>query len=432
MGPMHAPTPLGPSRLAAALVLVVWLAGLGCAPSPSATGEQREEPRSVCLPLFPDRDGWLGGDSAYSVPLPIGDGRAHLWLFGDSFVQRPGAGAGRQYPLIHNSIGLSRCEDDGRFHVDYFWRGRTAKMPRAFFEPDPRAPWARRVAQRTGRPAYYWPLDGFVAHDVLFVGLLRVGFSEPRGPLRLPFRPLGVDLARIENWRDPPGAWRIRLSTLSESPVAFPGTSFVPTEDAIHAFAFVDRAEGRAPRILARLPLQSLRRWQPDLSGELAYWSRSSRWKPGFDPDDAEIVMADDASEMSVHLDAETSEWIAVYGHPTRTGDAAPSRTLWGRRSPRLEGPWSDPTAMLEMQPDPAAGASADGEPEELFCYAAKAHPRLSARRRLVVTWVCSLFARREEDALSVLAQLRDTPELYRPRAVATGAPGADPHAPAE
>ncbi len=36
-----------------------------------------------CLPSFPDRDGWYGGDGAYSILLD--DGRT-LWLFGDTFV----------------------------------------------------------------------------------------------------------------------------------------------------------------------------------------------------------------------------------------------------------------------------------------------------------------------------------------------------------
>ena len=39
--------------------------------------------KGQCLPAFPDKDGWYGGDGAYSIKL---DGDRTLWLFGDTFV----------------------------------------------------------------------------------------------------------------------------------------------------------------------------------------------------------------------------------------------------------------------------------------------------------------------------------------------------------
>jgi hypothetical protein len=40
-------------------------------------------PEAQCLPYFPDKDGWYGGDGAYSIAL---DKQRTLWLFGDTFV----------------------------------------------------------------------------------------------------------------------------------------------------------------------------------------------------------------------------------------------------------------------------------------------------------------------------------------------------------
>ena len=135
-----------------------------------------------CRPEFPDQNGWLGGDAAYSVPLPGTNDGESLWLFGDTFVGRRGSPDERTYPFIHNSIGLSRCDVSGAWEIDYFWHMRNGEAPRAFFVPDPEADWVRR----SGGDAYYWLFDGFVLEDVLFVGLLRVTDAAPRGPFSSP------------------------------------------------------------------------------------------------------------------------------------------------------------------------------------------------------------------------------------------------------
>src|SRR5688572_22589904 len=43
---------------------------------------------SACMPSFPYKDGWLGGDAGYSIALAPGKS---LWLFGDSFVGKSGS-----------------------------------------------------------------------------------------------------------------------------------------------------------------------------------------------------------------------------------------------------------------------------------------------------------------------------------------------------
>ena len=42
-----------------------------------------EFPKGQCLPVFPDKDGWYGGDGAYSIKL---NQERTLWLFGDTFA----------------------------------------------------------------------------------------------------------------------------------------------------------------------------------------------------------------------------------------------------------------------------------------------------------------------------------------------------------
>ena len=372
--------------------------------------------QSECLPQFPDDDGWYGGDAAYSVPLPIGEGRVSLWLFGDSFVQRPDMPNRRMYPLVHNTIGISYCESGGAWSLDTFWNQDERGTPRAFFVPDPDAEWVRLAARNTGTLPYYWLFDGFVAHDVLFVGLLRVVRSEPRGPFNLPFRLLGMDLARVENYRDLPTEWRIQISTLSNDTNAFPGSAFVVTTSHLHAFAFFDRGDGRTPRMLSRLNLGALVHWQPDLSSALEYLGSDSRWKPGFEPDKAMIVMEDDASEMSIHFDSPTKNWIAVYSNLAPTNEARTPTAIQIRTAPALAGPWSKPEKLILIpETTPAHTRRVD---ENLLCYAAKAHPQFSSPGELVVTYVCNLFARNPEETTAILQKLRERVDLYRPRAI--------------
>jgi hypothetical protein len=79
---------------------------------PQADGPPLGAAANTCQPSFPDQNGWLGGDAAFSVPLPDREPDASLWLFGDTFVAR-GDLSERRFPFVANSIGLSRCGADG-------------------------------------------------------------------------------------------------------------------------------------------------------------------------------------------------------------------------------------------------------------------------------------------------------------------------------
>jgi hypothetical protein len=419
-----------PSKTTLFLALLIWLpwSGMGCIaalPKPDPTLALPVESfaglQSECLPEFPDHDGWYGGDAAYSVPLPIDEGRISLWLFGDTFVQHPDTPRERTYPYVHNTIGISRCEPGGVWSLETFWHQDEAGTPRAFFMPDPGADWTRAAIQETGSLPYYWLFDGFIAHDVLFVGLLRVAHSEPRGPFNLPFKLVGMDLARIENYRDAPTDWRIQISTLSNDTHAFPGSAFVMTTSHLYTFAFFDRGDGRTPRILSRLELDELAHWQPDLSDSLEYLTSDSRWKSGFEPSKARIVMDDDVSEMSVHFDSLLRTWIAVYSVSTSTDEIGTTTAIQIRTARDLEGPWSKPERLI-LIPETAPGHARSTD-ENLFCYAAKAHPQFSSPGELVVTYVCNLYAKNASETLSVLERLRESTDLYRPRAIPVAIP---------
>lgn len=265
---------------------------------------------------------------------------------------------------------------------------------------------------------------------VLYIGLLRVGHSAPRGPLALPFQLIGVDLARIENFQDAPSNWEVRISTLSENQLAFPASAFVTHDDHLYAFAFFDRGDGRSPRMLSRIPLEALEHWKPDLTKDLETLSSRSDWIQGFRPNSAQVLMADDASEMSVHFDSTSQHWLAIYNPPLRTtpppagdriGEPVGAAQIQMRRAAQLEGPWTAPQTIAEI-PE-MRDSRVNGHDENLFCYAAKAHPQFSKKQMLTVTYVCSLFARSDAESLDIMRKLQNTPSLYRPLSLSIALP---------
>src|ERR1051326_1348583 len=73
---------------------------------------------------FPYKDGWLGGDAAYSVAVSP---TKSVWLFGDSFVnpsageQRNEAKDRRGAKMVRNSVGVSTLDPNAGWQIEYFW-----------------------------------------------------------------------------------------------------------------------------------------------------------------------------------------------------------------------------------------------------------------------------------------------------------------------
>ncbi len=117
--------------------------------------------------------GWTGGDGAYSIPLP--DGRI-LWTFGDSFLgtvnpdySRPGT------PMINNSFVIQDGDQLTTLH------GGTPANPSAYVIP-------------FGDPShYYWPGDGTVIGNKLYMFMLRIRSTGTGGPFG--FEHIGTDMA---------------------------------------------------------------------------------------------------------------------------------------------------------------------------------------------------------------------------------------------
>ncbi len=393
------------AALAAATMMLV---APGCALVGAGDGTAPSRP---CTPSFEDAGGWLGGDAAWSVEItdlvgPSSD-RQSLWLFGDSFVARDDHSTHRTYPFIHNTVARSRCTSRGDWSIEYFWRARESERPRAFFTPDPDAAWVRHARATSGHPPYYWPFGSIVHAGHVFVGLLRIAESEPQGRFALPFRILGVDLARLTPTRAPIDAWPLRIRTLSESEDLIPAAAFVIDADFVHAFAFLNEDSGRHPRTLVRWPLGALDAYDEGRPFAFETLTRDGTWQSGLRPAEARILMPEDSTEMSVHWDGGRRRWISV-----ESGAASEGGGVGWRQAPDLTGPWSPLSRLIDFP-----NAADDDALDSVFCYAGKAHPQYSTAMSLVVSYVCNLYApaNSPDAVVRALDRLRVRRDLYRP-----------------
>jgi len=69
-----------------------------------------------CLPVFPDKNCWYGGDGAYSIQL---DKERVLWVFGDTFVSCEGYRNDRvnMGVILGTTVAVSTCSDNNEFKI---------------------------------------------------------------------------------------------------------------------------------------------------------------------------------------------------------------------------------------------------------------------------------------------------------------------------
>lgn len=384
--------------------------GLGCA---TAQGPADTAAHQRCWPEFPYQSGWLGADSAYSVPIAPDQ---TVWLFGDTFVSETAQSNRQGAAFIHNSIGVSRCRPDGTWTIDYAWGRNTDGAAKAFLE-------------RPETNAWWWLFDGFTHAGRLYIGLLDVAEVPPHGPLALPFSFSGVQLARVANPRAAPSEWQLDvlpLTTQANPPRMLPASAMLVHGDHVYLFAFLDPGDGSHPRGLARIALSDLDTRPNDLANAVEYFARDGRWKPGLDASDAAILMADTSTEMSVTPHPSGHGWLALYNYPDvgpGFPTSRPSDAVWVRTARELTGPWSERRLIFripELAPDYAGGFD-----RNTACYAAKEHPQFARQDHITFTYVCNLFTGPDEDPMRILERLTTSMGLYRPIPAAIDVPAA-------
>ncbi len=343
----------------------------------------------ACLPVFPDRDGWYGGDGAYSIPL---DGRRTLWLFGDTFVSEEKGRKDRMGMdvVLGTTLAVSTCSTDRKFSIRYFLKKQNGKFISSF-----------------GEGEWLWPQDPFIASGVLYIPLLVIE-TLPGAEAPFNFRIAGHRIARIRDFRaDDPRRWPVEYldwtKALPEGIEALATTSVV-SGNHVYFFPLFRSSKNNitvSGNILTRIDVARL----DDPKDHLEHLTKDNQWRKELKTEEVKIVFPAAVSEMSVRYSGSDHRWVAVYSSTENKG-----RGLMHATAPALEGPWSSPAPLLdsvdELNP---AGTLFD---PHTFCYAGKEHPQFAHNRNLVVTYVCNS----SEDLKNETSFLRRNLFLYRPQ----------------
>jgi hypothetical protein len=367
--------------LAALIVfsLLPFFSGVGHPASLNAAG---------CIPSFPDRDGWYGGDGAYSILLD--DGRT-LWLFGDTFVSDS---EGRQDRVdmdlvLGTTLAISTCSKEGQFNIRYFLEKKEGRFVSSF-----------------GGKQWVWPQDPFKVQGRLYIPLVVIEPApDMEGPFK--FKITGHKIAMIRNYHGKdPHDWSVEYldwsAAIPAGIAALAATSVVSGQKVYFYPCCVpsEQAPGVMGNILVRIPTDRLH----DPARAMEYYAKDDTWRKGLDPARAKIVLDAGVSELSVRYHESRKRWIAVY----LPGHNKGNRLLY-RAAERLEGPWSAPKVLIAVIPEvtPTDPKYHQGN----FCYAGKEHIQFAKEGKLVTTYVCNSL----DDINKRINFIRNNLFLYHP-----------------
>ncbi len=328
-----------------------------------STGLQNGHASDECVPpqKFPYKQGWLGGDGAYSIPLS--DGRT-LWLFGDTFISDdPNQREGRLvFGFIRSTIGISTC--DPKFSMTYYWRQMYSPHPEPFFHVT------------DDKDTWYWPTDGFELNGKIYVTLTEHAI-DPDGPPGLNFTVTGVVLAIVQDIKADPAQWTIQYKRLSDNPYASPGTTIA--RDGKYFYLFSVLHNGTHDIMITRIPALSM----DDPRGSIEYLDKEGRWRKGFnqkdfDPSTAEILFQKGSTEMTVRYHDLLNKWVALYSKNFSEVYVRTADDVWG--------PWSRERMVFKMPEFETV--------EHSLCYAGKEHIQYSGEHQedLVFTYACNFL----------------------------------------
>lgn len=358
-----------------------------CSFFPEKAFQSRSE-SAICLPGFPDQDGWYGGDGAYSIRL---DDRRVLWLFGDTFVSdQPGRQDRADMKVVWGTtLAVSTCTANAKFQIRYFIKKKNGQFV-SFF----------------GDKEWLWPQDPFIVDHKLYVPLISVKANpEIKGPFQ--FEVIGHKFARINNFEGAdPQQWII--DEIDLTPGIPDGIKAFATTSVVHGgYVYFYPLYGSTKdgvsilgNILARIPADKL----GSPAGAIEYLTRNGQWEKKLDPASVKVVLNAAVSELSVRYHQDDGKWIAVYMSLRNNGDQMLYQT-----ASSLEGPWAEPKVLIAQIPE--VDRTSPRYDKNNFCYAGKEHPEFARGRKLVVTYVCNSF----EDLEKNTSFIRKNLFLYRP-----------------
>ncbi len=332
-------------RSAALLLLLASCAS----PVPRVTWRCAVDPGSDALFNRPG-ERWRGGDSICSVPLSKD---STLWLFGDTFVGRPGDPTRSGAVMIHNSLAIQHPPD----LPEFYWRTVEGRPVDAIVP--------------AGAGGFLWPLGGIREGPELHLFFTQVAATEQGQASSV----TGNVLVSIENPDHPPGLWKASLVPVPAARPSPDGDLLFGSSVLFHdGFFYVFGVrEDSTRRPIDRRALVARTPSLPDFK----LWKFLGKDGWGDDVKHARALFDEAAAEMSVTFLPATREFVATY---TRL-NVAPEILV--RRAPRPEGPYG--FAQVVYRP-PERSWNA-----RYYTYASKAHPELALEdNELVISYAAS------------------------------------------
>jgi hypothetical protein len=347
-----------------------------------------EVPTGQCLPVFPDNNGWYGGDGAYSIPL---DKERTLWVFGDTFIANEEGRKDRidMDVILGTTLAISTCSATNEFKIQYYLKKKNEKFVSSF-----------------GDNEWLWPQDPFIVNNILYIPLIAIVPGNKEGEV-FNFKISGHKFARIKDFSAAdPYKWSMDYIDLTPSipaEIAAFATTSVVHDDYVYFYPFYAYSKDAVNilgNILARIPVNKI----DNPVGAIEYFTKDGTWQNNLNPARVKVVLEACVSELSVRYHAADKKWVAVYLSTQNKGDK-----LLYQFADELEGPWSEPKALGVKVPEVDPRSTLYDK--NSFCYAGKEHIEFSRNRNLVVTYVCNSA----EDMQSQTSFIRRNLFLYRP-----------------
>lgn len=306
-------------------------------------------------------DGWTGGDGAYSIPLP--DGRI-LWTFGDSFLGTVNPDYTRSGPLVNNLFVIQDGDEITTL------KGGTDQNPEAYVTPF------------GDSSHFYWPGDGLVVGDRVYVFMLRIRNTGAGGVFA--FEHIGTDMAVFSL----PDLELIDQFKVARTKDVLMGVSVWREGDFVYVYG--------SKTTFGKNALAA--RFHVDNPSDLEYWN-GIEWGQEFDG--TAYLKRGNSQNLFVSNQFKVFKFGDSYRFLVQDDFFGSEIKVYQSDSP--VGPWSNPVAIYDT---PETGV--DGG--NIFTYNAFAHPHIvHPTKGMLVTYSVNTF-----DFFSLFQDAR----LYRPRFV--------------
>lgn len=345
--------------------------------------------------LFVRENGWFGGDGIYSIPLngvEFGEPQAKktLFIFSDSMIgkikdNKMDAGA----KMIHNSVAILKGVKPIKENISFFWNKDQKGDAETVFVP--KTPLA-------GPQDYYWLGDGFVnqeQNDAIYIFGYRVkqvgegafGFSEVGNTL---IKIAQKEQAPFKTFEQKDTPFYLSESESEKEMGSFGAGIFVNTAKAgtpkPDGYIYIYGVKGMAKKLLVA-------RVKPKEFDEYSKWSFWDGVAWNADIKKAEPVTDQVSNELSLSV-LPDGRYALVFQQSglSRTVGMRLGKTPVGPFGPIIK-LWDCSDALKE---------------KSYFPYNAKAHPSLSEKGELLISYNVNSF--------EFFKDLDKDPQLYRPR----------------